>query len=497
MTQTRKQVLVLALASIFAPPAWSEEESILESTYDRAEKAYYSKEWKELPDEALVRSNRIKWNRLAKAALNLPDWMEFSLSQRTRYENVSNNWRDGQRDANNSQLPLQSRLHIGVNHGPFWLIFEGQDARTNFNQPGDFNGRMIDEFDILQMFGSATFKNLCDSGLRADLHVGRFTLDLGNSRLIGRNNFPNTTNAFDGGHFALGNDKDWRLRSFLTAPVNIYETALDESSKKNLFWGTAFESKQLKWLSGEVYYLGISDSRNLAKSRYLSTFGAHGYRKAAKKKSDFKDDEFGCWDYDFESAVQTGEGSGKDHFAWMGFAEVGYTFNAPWIPQLVAEYTYASGSVNPSGDESHTFDRLYGLRRADYAQTSLYGPFGQSNIETAGWRLTVKPKDNFKVYFKYHANWLAEAKDALDGSALPGFKNLQDKSGSSGRWLGNDIELIGEYDFRTNLILSAGYSHWFKGDYFERLASLPNRGGLPVEGENDTDYFFAQTELRF
>lgn len=498
MTIFRKTAWALAAAGLITQPALAAEGSIIESAYDRAVTAYHSKEWKELPDEALIRSNRIKWNRVAKAALNLPDWVEFSLSQRTRYENVSNNWRAGQRDANNSQLPLQSRIHLGINQGPFWIMFEGQDSRTHFNEPGDFTGRMTNTFDILQLFGSATFKNVFDTGLRTDLHVGRFTLEMGNARLIGRNNYPNTTNTFDGGHLAVGNDKDWRVRAFLTSPVIIDQTELDESSKKALFWGTAFESTQLSWLNGEVYYLGISDSIDPRpnRDRHFSTFGAHGYKKAVRKKSDFKDGEFGRWDYDLESMIQTGERRGKDHFAYAGFAKAGYTFNAPWIPQFLAEYVYASGSDDPDSDKSQTFDRLFGLRRPDLMQTSLYAPFTHSNLESAGWRFTVQPEDNIKVYFKHHANWLAEAKDAFQGSAVSG-SNLQDKTGSSGRWLGHDIELIGEYKFGSNLILSAGYSHWFKGDYFDRLAQLPNRGNLPQDGEKDTDYFFAQTELRF
>ncbi|MGR8932023.1 MAG: alginate export family protein [Gammaproteobacteria bacterium] len=498
MNHKQKAACVLALTGGVVPLAWSSEGEMFASVLDRAEKAYYSKEWQELPDEALVRSNRIKWNRLAKAALNLPDWMEFSLSQRVRYENVSNNWRNGQRDANNSQLPLQSRIRLGVNQGPFWLMFEGQDSRTHFNEPGDFVGRQVNKFDVLQLFGSATFKNVFDSGLRTDFHVGRFTMDLGESRLIGRNNFPNTTNTFDGGHFALGNDKNWRIRAFLTAPVIIDDSAADGSSNKTLFWGSAFESKQLSWLNGEVYYLGLSDSDDPKPNRHrnFSTFGAHGYKNAPKKKADFKDGELGRWHYDFESTVQTGERRGKDHFAYMGFAKVGYTFNTAWLPQLTAEYAYASGSDDPNGTKSQTFDRLYGLRRGDFMQTSLYGPFGHSNLESVGWRITVRPADNIQVYFKHHANWLAEAKDALDGSAVTG-SNLQDKTGASGRWLGHDIELVGQYNLGSNAILSAGYSHWFKGDYFDRLAALPNRGGLPEDGEKDTDYFFAQAELRF
>ncbi|MDT8407550.1 MAG: hypothetical protein RQ715_09910, partial [Methylococcales bacterium] len=151
----RSTWLLLSSLALAAQPALAGD-SVLESAYDRAAQAYHSKDWVEQPDEQLIRANRIKWNRLAKAALGLPDWVEFSLRQRTRIEHVTNNWRAGQTNVNNTQLPLQSRVRLGINQGPVWLLFEGQDARTHFDEVGDFKRRMINTFDILQLFGSLT-----------------------------------------------------------------------------------------------------------------------------------------------------------------------------------------------------------------------------------------------------------------------------------------------------------------------------------------------------
>jgi len=457
---------------------------------------YKSKEWKELPDEALIPASRIKWNRLAKAALNLPEWMEFSLSQRTRFESVSHPWRKGQTGGTDVQLPLQSRVHLGVNHGPFWLMFEGQDSRTNFAGPNDFNGTTVtDQFDILQLFGSATFRNINDTGLRTDLHVGRMTVTIGSGRLVGRNGYRNTTNSFDGGHFAIGNDKDWRVRTFLTAPVQIYETSLDESSSRRLFWGTVFESSQLSWLNGEAYYFGLNDKRstNSSQNSTFSTFGLRAYQSPAKG-SKFKKPDIGKVDYEFEGAAQTGDKGNKDFFAYMGHAEVGYTVNAPWFPRIDGEYDYASGTQNPNGSSNHTFDRLFGLRRSDMMETGIFGPFFRSNIESAGSRFTVQPRDDLKAYAKHHVWYLAEAKDVFVGSNLTGYSALQDKTGKAGRFLGHDLELVASWKPNSNLVVEAGYEHWFKGDYFKRL---PASAGLPAGGQKDSDYFFVSTEFRF
>lgn len=129
-----KQALIASAVNILlaSPGSALASQGFWDDTGDRFSKEYNSKDWKELPDEALIPASKIKWNRLAKAALNLPEWMEFSLSQRTRYESVSHPWRNGQSSSTDVQLPLQSRVRLGVNHGPFWLLFEGQDSRTHF-----------------------------------------------------------------------------------------------------------------------------------------------------------------------------------------------------------------------------------------------------------------------------------------------------------------------------------------------------------------------------
>ncbi|MCB1937337.1 MAG: alginate export family protein [Nitrosomonas sp.] len=493
-------IFIITVALLVTLPTYASDSQTLQIAYKRAEKAFYDNNWREMPDETLIRANRIKWNRLAKAALNLPDWIEFSLSQRTRFEFVSNNWRAGQRNADNTQLPLQSRVRFGINRGPFWVLFEGQDSRTHFDQPGDFAGGVVEnKFDILQLFGSATFNNAFNSGLRTDVHFGRMTLELGSARLLGRQVYPNATNAFDGVHLSIGNNKPWRVRSFLTAPVVRANNELDDTANRTLFWGTALESRHHEWLNGEIYYLGLSDerSRRPNSARHLHTTGVRLFKADIRKASDFKAGEHGAWDYDFEGATQVGDQRGKNHFAWMAFARVGYTLNVPWIPRLAGEYIYASGTRNPDGEQSATFDRLFGLRRPDLGQTSLFGPFGHSNLISTGWRLTLHPTNHFRFFIKHHLNWLAEKRDAFSRSALPGFLSLQDKSGSAGSFLGHDIEVVGHYKIRSNIDFEAGYQRWFKGGFFDGLTLLADRGGLPINGEKDSDYFFVQTTIKF
>jgi len=58
--------------------------------------------------------------------------------------------------------------------------------------------------------------------------------------------------------------------------------------------------------------------------------------------------------------------------------------------------------------------------------------------------------------------------------------------------LGSDVEVKATWRQSRNLAFSAGYDHFFKGSYIEKLAKVP---GNP--SAKDSDYFFIQTEIRF
>lgn len=176
-------------------------------------------------DAILINSRQeYSWNRYLKTALHLPDWIDLGLENRTRFESYDHPWRTSQVDGNgrtDAQLPLRSRLRLGLGNGPLRFLFEGQDARSFSDQdPGSFrNNTTVNEFDVLQLFGSLTVKNTLGSGLRTDFHFGRWTSDFGRRRLIARSNFRNASTAFDGLHWQIGREKIWRLRAFFVEPV--------------------------------------------------------------------------------------------------------------------------------------------------------------------------------------------------------------------------------------------------------------------------------------
>jgi len=411
------------------------------------------------------------WNRILHDALGLPSWLDLAIEHRTRFEFLEDPFRPTEPDTQ-FQFSQRSRLRIGIDGpGPLRFLAEFQDARTYGDGPRDFARSEVDKFDVLQLFVSATTRDLFGTGLRADAHIGRLTLDFGSRRLVARNRFRNTTNSFDGIHLQLGDGEAWRVRAFFARPVAREPGYMDDdSSSKRRFWGVAYEDERIAWLNLDAYYFGL---HRRARDLEYHTFGLRGSRPAQPKRVD----------YEVELMGQFGDSVGRDHSAVAGHAELGYTLDLPWSPRLVAQFDYASGTSNPNGDETHTFVFLFGARRFDLNVTGIYGPFRRSNILSPGVRLILSPLPNVKAELKFRYWELAKARDRFVGTGL------QDPTGAAGRHLGEDIELRVRWRPTPWLALDAGYDHWFKGSYLDRVANVPST--------SDSDYVYVSAKLQF
>ena len=244
----------------------------------------------------------------------------------------------------------------------------------------------------------------------------------------------------------------------------------DDSSWKRRFWGVTYEDERIPWLNFDASYFGL---HYLAKEREYHTFGLRGFRP---------EQAVGV-DYEIELIGQFGDNDDRDHSAIAAHAELGYTLDLPWSPRLLGQFDYASGTSNPNGSESHSFDYLFGARRWDLAVTGIYGPFRRSNILSPGVRLIVSPLPKFKAEIKFRYWELAKARDDFVGTGL------QDPTGAAGRHLGEDVELRVRWRPTPWLDLDVGYDHWFKGSYLDRVPNVPST--------KDSDFFYASTKLQF
>ena len=432
-------------------------------------------------DAVLVPMREWKWNRYLKAALHLPDWLDLGLEHRTRFETYDHPWRHSQpAGQTDSQIQQRSRVRLGLNGKYAKFLFEGQDSRVHLDGVESYVTTAIrNEMDVLQLMASFTVNNVLETGLRMDLHVGRLTMDFGRGRLIIRNDYRNTSNAFDGAHWQLGREKGWRFRLFLVEPVLRDVVQPDGQSKRTVFWGTSVETEHVPRLRLNAYYFGLNDQRSATAGsrRTFSTFGTRLYDEPGTGKID----------YEIESVWQTGKKGNIDHFAHFQHIDIGYTLNLPWSPRLLVHYDYASGDRNARDSRNSAFDTLFGARRFDYMPTGNFGPFYRSNFSSPGWRVIAVPCRGCEVQLKHRVWYLATSRGAF------GRNGLHDPTGGSGNFLGHDLELRAQWRTNVNLEFELGYTHWFKGSYFDRL---PDSAGLPSGGNKDSDYFYMQTKFR-
>jgi len=414
---------------------------------------------------------------------------------RIRYEYLDNQFRAG-RPGSDQLLVLRTRLRAELRLTD-WLSAgaELQDSRAYLADDNTLlSTGIVNTAELLRAYLEASFDDPFGGSHQAQL--GRVTMDLGSRRLVARNRFRNTSNAFTGLDWTWRSEAGRELRMFYTLPVQRLpqlperlrgnEVEFDRESFDYQFWGLFFRD-ELPWGDTvELYGFGLNERGAYDLTQEDATFrrrlGTPGFRLLRAPRA-------GHFDYELESALQVGSsrlrlaGRTLDHRAWFVHLTLGHTFARRWSPRLLVHYDYASGDSDPSDGRDGRFDSLFGARRFEWGPTSLYGPFARSNINTPGLRLEVTPRPRWSAFVDYRAVWLAQRRDVWVGTGV------QDPTGNSGSFVGQHIELRVRFDWIPgNVRLELGYAHLFAGEFIERA---PNSNG------GDTNYVYTQMLLEF
>lgn len=417
--------------------------------------------------DEILRTYQAEVGFLAKRLGLFPDWLTIGGEQRTRYEFMSGQFRRGLR-TDDQQLALRSRLFIAVHDimDPLRLTMELQDSRA-FLIYADSNAgaNHINQLDFQQLHVDLFFTDFLGTGLVSEFQWGRVNMDLGRGRWIARNNYRNTTNAYDGLHWHLGDPKGLQAHTFAVWPVDKELKSLDSffGGHPSFLWGTYVllpPVKEVPWLR-----LELSVHRHTSEEAFRD-FTMLGYRF-------FKTGGVDEWEFELESDYQFGNISQRADFAHFHHGELGYTFNLPWTPQLLLKFDYASPG----------FDILYGRRSFELMPTGIFGAFQRTNIASPAYRILVKPTKNFYMFFQHRAVWMADPATPWDGTGL------SDPTGSSGNFIGNTFELRARWRVYENVWLQTGYTH-FKFGNFAR-----NAPQSPVD--RDMNYAYFWTEFLF
>ncbi len=423
-----------------------------------------------------------------------PDGFSLSGSLRFRIEALDDQFRP-ELDPSASAIFLRTTLAGQYRAGPVRLSAELIDARA-YRLAGRniISANDVNTVELSQAFVGFDLGHAAPNAGDVSIDIGRFTMDLGSRRLVGRNMFRNAVNSFTGVRAHATAFHGLALTAFATLPHNRLPSdragiddnrvAFDRESTALILWGVfGARSRVIGRTTLEAYLIGLHErdaSGFPTRDRQLYTAGVRLLSEPRPGQTDFE----------IEGVYQTGSASrttaASDRpipvSAWFLHAEIGHQFAARWQPRVSARIDIASG--DRAGARYTRFDTLFGVRRLDFGPTGLFGPLGRNNIISPGVKLDVTPDKRWDGFIAYRAALLESATDSFSSTGI------RDPSGRSGRFAGHQIEARARYWMvPQRLRVDVGAATLINGEFLQRAANA-NRRGNPLYGYVDLTVTF-------
>ena len=426
-------------------------------------------------------------------ALGAPEELTIKGMVRSRIEGIDGQFRP---DVAESDFlwSIKTTLLVEYDGGPFRVGGEVWDARAYGQKRNSSAGtNEVNALELVQAYAGVDFR--LGEKVSGALTAGRFTMDIGSRRLVARQTFRNTTNAFTGANLVLNGKGGDKLALLWAMPQirlpddrdGIFDNGVkwDHESTALQFFGGSFTKGGVLGGTLEVYSYGLLErdtADRLTRNRRLVTPGLRAWRKP----------KAGQIDWDIEGAYQFGETRSStrandvtdlDVSAYLLHAELGRTASGGWQPRVSAVFDIASG--DRADARSHNrFDTLYGARRFDFGPTAMYGPVHRYNMMSGGTRLEFKPGKSSDVMMMYRAFWLNSRTDNFSATGV------RDAAGMTGRFAGHQLEARLRRWLVPDLVrIDTGVAYLAKGRF---LTDAPN---APATG--DTRYGYVDLYLEF
>ena len=368
----------------------------------------------------------------------------IAASARLRVETIDGQFRPNT-PINDTMVSLKTAVEAAYDAGPVRVGAELWDARAWRQDARSSAGTSeVNALELVQAHVKVELGSKAAGG-HGMLSAGRFTLDLGGRRLVSRQRFRNTTNAFTGVHLGWSAKGGQKFDVIWAMPhVRLPEDAVgvradrvvwDQESTDLMFFGGQGTLPDVLGGIIQPYAYGLIERDSpdrLTRNRRLGTVGARLFRTPAEGK----------WDHDVEATFQFGKArrstavadlADLDVSAWLLHAEMGRTLTGAWKPRLVAMFDAASGDGG-SPSKYNRFDTLYGARRFEFGPNGLYGPFSRANIVSPSARLEVTPSKRTDGFIAWRSAWAQNARDSFASTGV------RDASGASGKLAGHQIE---------------------------------------------------------
>jgi hypothetical protein len=453
--------VMAAIAASAAGPA-SAEETGNSVDYYRAPRSYATTRETE-PPRYVRNLDTIGVERFEHAA-----GVEVGLDFRARYEYRDGDWRRPSPEPD-QPLMLRARAYLGVKDrfDPFRLTLELEHASRRWS---DYSAdtRDVNAYEPIQAYAELYFAEPLQRSGRSvgplGVRVGRMAFELLDRRLVGRNEWRNTTNTFQGVRALLGRESDpWQVELMALEPILRSTDELDRPARNQAFYVAVVHWR--RWsrrVTLEPYYMRLQQSARPAMAeRDVHSVALRAYGGA---------EDLGV-DFDVNVVAQVGEHAERNHRAWGLAAELGHTFDMQWQPRASLFYGYGSGEDHTALRGSRRFERYFGFARPWSANDYI----SWENVRAIKLRIEGTPRSNLRFDAGLSYYRLA---DETDGWRNAG---LADTSGASGDRLGSELDGRLRYRVNRRMELTGGYARFRPGSWARRTS-----GG---RGESNFVYF--------
>lgn len=374
---------------------------------------------------------------------------EFGAEDRARAEYKSNfDFNDSLKD--NGWLVYQRlKLSGKASYGNYDFVAEAADLRVaNVEIP---KTAQDDDLDLHQAYAAA---NKLFGG-PFSLKVGRQEFKYGKSRLLGSAPWNNRYTREDGAVAAYRGGAA-AVDAFYGAKISFDSDGWNDPNRHDQLAGAYATFQKVK--DGPLLDLYFFDNFDGSDISALN-------RRTVGFRANFPlGDGVTC---ELEAPYQFGKTAGKRIYAGAFHLDLSRELDLGWKPRVTAIYNYASGDKNKNDTVSNSFVPLYGTAHDAFG---LMDFFRWQNMQEAAVNVAMKPSKRLGVTAGTNFFWLAAVQDSWYDSTG---KKLRTKAAAAQAdpYVGQEVSVVGKYDFGKGLLGEAGYAHFFSGRYVEDTGS--------------------------
>jgi len=393
----------------------------------------------------------------------------------------------------NDFLLQRTRLFADAKYGDGLRLYaEGIDAASDHEVRAPRNIE-VNRADMLNLFADVRLLDAADGDYW--FRGGRQELLYGNQRLISPLDWSNTRRTFDGFKTfykaeKLGVDAFW-TRNVPFAQHLPDDHNFDNPNQSEQFMGVYSTYKPDAKRTIEAFFLRLDEKDPVTQPSGVvidgydpMLFGTRWYYVN------------GDWLHEFEGGYQFGTYD-QDQDTQAGYYVIGLgreMKRVKWKPTVWLYYDWASGDADPNDFVHGTFNQYFPLGHKYFGFMDI---IGRQNIQDINASSLFHLHEKVTLLAWFHVFYLEEARDALYNTQ--GVPLYQDPTGSSGKDVGQEIDLLLTYRLRPRADLVIGYSHFFTGDYFRSPVIQNGPAGLATNGSNgrDADFTYVQFTTQF